>query len=58
MSHKNRDDEDLIDLIDTALSDSLDMDWTTGIGAKAVLRALRDEGILPPAPSVLESSRG
>jgi len=47
-------DQELIDLIGDAISDSMDMDWTSTDGAKAALAALQKEGLLrtdvPPLP--------
>lgn len=40
------DREELTDLIQQAISDSLDMDWTSRDGARAVVRALQEAGIV------------
>ena len=47
------DEDDLEDMIDEAISDSLDVDWTSRDGAKAVLRALEEAGfvVIKPAPA-------
>lgn len=37
-------DDELTDLISDAISDSIDMDWSGSIGARAVVRALKAEG--------------
>lgn len=49
------DDIDLEDLMADAINDSLDMDWNGRDGARAVMRALADEGlvivrVLQPTP--------
>lgn len=41
------DNQDLEDLIADAISDSLEMDWTSRDGARAVVAALYAEGLLP-----------
>ena len=43
------DPEELTDFIGDAISDSMDMDWTATIGAKAVVRAFEDQrwSVLP-----------
>lgn len=49
------DEESLIDLIESAIDDSMDMDWRYRDGAKAVAKALMEAGavrLAPPAPSV------
>lgn len=40
------DRDDLLDLIQQAISDSLDADWTSRDGARAVVDALQDAGIV------------
>ncbi len=40
------DRQDLEDRITDAISDSFDMDWTARDGARAVVKALEDEGIV------------
>lgn len=45
------DDDEILALIAEAIDDSMDMDWTSSIGAKSVLRALRGAGLLPYQPS-------
>lgn len=40
------DQDDIEDLISAAIGDSLDMDWSARDGAKAVMRALQNEGLL------------
>lgn len=42
------DEQEVADVIDDAISDSLDMDWTSAIGAKAAAEALKAEGIIVP----------
>ncbi len=37
---------DLLDLIETAIGDSMDMDWTDRIGAEHVYRAMEREGLV------------
>lgn len=37
----------LEDDISDAIDDSLDLDWTSNLGAKAVMRVLRTRGIVP-----------
>lgn len=38
--------DDLLDLIETAISDSMDMDWTPRLGAEHVYRAMEREGVI------------
>lgn len=38
--------DDLLDLIETAISDSMDMDWTPRLGAEHVCRAMEREGVI------------
>lgn len=38
--------EDLEDLIAEAIGDSMDVDWTYRDGARAVIRALEEDGII------------
>lgn len=38
--------KELADLIDDAISDSIDMDWTSAIGARAVVKMLIAEGLV------------
>lgn len=45
MDSRADDDDDLEDMIDEAINDSLDVDWTSRDGAKAVLRALEEAGM-------------
>jgi hypothetical protein len=40
------DRQDLEDMIADAIGDSMDMDWTYRDGARAVIRALEEDGIL------------
>ncbi|WP_337846783.1 hypothetical protein [Sphingomonas sp.] len=40
------DQQELEDVIADAITDSMDMDWTSTIGAKAVVRALQQEGVV------------
>jgi hypothetical protein len=40
------DRQDLEDLIADAIGDSMDIDWTYRDGARAVIRALEEDGIL------------
>lgn len=47
-------DEELTDLIQQAISDSLDVDWHSGDGARAVVRALREAGLLPLRAAALD----
>jgi len=47
-------DEELTDLIAEAISDSLDMDWNSSDGARAVVAMLWREGLLPPTPDPYE----
>lgn len=47
--------EELEDLIADAITDSLDMDWTSRDGARFVLRELADHG-LHIVPSVAQST--
>ena len=51
------DREELTDLISDAISDSIDMDWNSGIGARHVVDALLREGLvkLVTADELLES---
>ena len=42
----NLSEQDLLDMIAEAIDDSMDYDWTSSIGAKSVVRRLRDEGLL------------
>lgn len=44
------DRDDLTDIISDAISDSLDMDWTSTDGARAVVKALVKEGIVTLLP--------
>jgi hypothetical protein len=37
---------DVVDIVDTAISDSLDVDWTTEHAARAVVHALLTHGLL------------
>jgi hypothetical protein len=39
-------DQDIEDLIADAISDSLEMDWTSRDGARAVVAALREAGAM------------
>ena len=38
--------QELEDVISDAISDSMDMDWTSGIGARAVVAALIKENLV------------
>lgn len=40
-------EEELTDLISDAITDSLEMDWTSRDGARAVVRALRAANVMP-----------
>ena len=42
-------DADLLDIVETAISDANDVDVTTHDYAVAVVRALREAGVTPPA---------
>lgn len=44
------DRDDLTDIISDAISDSLDMDWTSTDGARSVVKALVKEGIVTLLP--------
>jgi hypothetical protein len=46
MSHKPMSFDDITDLVEEALADSMDIDWTCAHGARAVVRALRWHGVL------------
>ena len=43
---KEFDKDDFLDLIETSISDSMDMDWTAAVGAEHVYRALVREGFV------------
>lgn len=40
------DRDDLLDLIETAIDDSMDIDWTSKVGAENVLRELEKAGVV------------
>lgn len=52
------DREELIDLIADAISDSMDMDWSYRDGARAVVAALIEEGVVKIAPQALAEAEG
>ena len=54
------DEQDVLDTISDAIGDSMDLDWTYSIGAKAIIEAFKREGwtiAAPPPPSVSTGSR-
>lgn len=50
--------DNLLDLIEAAIDDSMDIDWTTRVGAEHVYRAMEREGMvqrLHALPAVLKA---
>jgi hypothetical protein len=52
------DRDELTDLISDAISDSMDMDWSYRDGARAVVAALIEEGIVKNGPQALAEAEG
>lgn len=46
---------ELHDVISDAISDSMDMDWTSGMGATSVVAALKNEPMIAAAPDLYEA---
>jgi hypothetical protein len=46
MNHKPLSFDDITDLVEEAIAESMDVDWTCAHGARAVVRALRWHGVL------------
>ena len=50
-------EDDLIDMLSEAISDSMDMDWRSSDGARSILARLKDEGLMiAPIPDVRETA--
>ena len=46
MSHKPMTFDEIFEILEAAIDDSLDMDWTSAQGARSVMRELRSHGLL------------